>query len=275
MHASASTSVRPCSGQGTTPRHFTVPSTTHFTALFTVHPRSSPPRHRSRFTLRRVFHSPLILNHRRTSGTTAINRMGTILTSKNVQKDGKKSSPDLIHHRPHREYLIAMPTLLKLSPLLSLILLTACVTAPTGPSVLVLPGTNKNFDQFRADDLLCKQYAIGQNGNTTPGQVSAESGVKSAAVGTAIGAVAGAAIGGGRGAGTGAGVGLMIGGLEGSGASQKSARTSQQRYDNAYIQCMYSYGHRVPVSGRMSDEQPRPSRSLPPPPPPPPPSSTR
>ncbi|MGZ5781055.1 MAG: YMGG-like glycine zipper-containing protein, partial [Burkholderiaceae bacterium] len=151
--------------------------------------------------------------------------------------------------------------ILKLSPLLALLLLGACVTAPTGPSVLVLPGTGKSFDQFREDDNVCKQFATGQIGNTTAGENATDSGVRSAAVGTAIGAVAGAAFGGSKGAGVGAGAGLLMGSAEGSNASRRSAYTTQQRYDNSYIQCMYSYGHRVPVSGRMMTESGQSTRS--------------
>lgn len=168
---------------------------------------------------------------------------------------------------------------LKFSPLFALLLLGACVTAPTGPSVLVLPGTGKSFEQFRVDDDTCKQFASGQIGNKTANDNAADSGVRSAALGTAIGAVAGAALGGSRGAGAGAGVGLLMGSAEGSNASRRSAYTTQQRYDNGYIQCMYSYGHRVPVSGRLMTEPGQPMRSAPPPPPPgsppPPPPSAR
>lgn len=162
---------------------------------------------------------------------------------------------------------------LKFSPLFALLLLGACVTAPTGPSVLVLPGTGKSFDQFRSDDMLCRDFATNQIG-TTAADSAAESGVKSAALGTAIGAVAGAALGGSRGAGAGAGVGLMMGSLEGTNASGSSANITQRRYDNSYIQCMYSYGHKVPVSGKLMNEAaPSSSRMAPPPPPPGPPPS--
>ena len=30
---------------------------------------------------------------------------------------------------------------------------------PSGPSVLVLPGTGKNFERFHKDDLMCRQLA--------------------------------------------------------------------------------------------------------------------
>ena len=168
--------------------------------------------------------------------------------------------------------------LLKFSPLFAVLLLDACVTVPTGPSVLVLPGNGKSFEQFRTDDSLCKQFASGQIGNMTASDNATDSGVRSAAVGTAIGALAGAAIGGSHGAGVGAGAGLLMGSAEGTNASSRSAYTTQQRYDNGYIQCMYSYGHRVPVSGRFS-EPVQSTHSVPPPPPPgsppPPPPSVR
>jgi outer membrane lipoprotein SlyB len=155
---------------------------------------------------------------------------------------------------------------------LALLALAACVTVPDGPSRMSLPGTGKSFDQFRADDNECRQYATAQVGGKTPEQASTDSGVKSAAVGTAIGAVAGAAIGGSSGAGVGAGVGLLGGAMAGSGAANASSYTLQQRYDIGYTQCMYAKGHKVPVSGRFAsaDERQAPRYYTPPPPPPPP-----
>jgi len=41
----------------------------------------------------------------------------------------------------------------------SALLLGACATLPSGPSVMVLPGAQKTFEQFRADDALCQFYA--------------------------------------------------------------------------------------------------------------------
>lgn len=37
--------------------------------------------------------------------------------------------------------------------------LAACSSMPSGPNVMVLPGKGVSFEQFRADDLLCRQYA--------------------------------------------------------------------------------------------------------------------
>jgi uncharacterized protein YcfJ len=120
-----------------------------------------------------------------------------------------------------------------------------------------------------------------QIGGKTAEDASRESAITSAAVGTAIGAVAGAAIGGHRGVGTGAGVGLLMGGAVGADSARASGVGTQRQYDNAYVQCMYTKGHRVPVSANMA--QPRvttrtPDASVPPPPPgspPPPPPGAR
>ncbi|MDV6345670.1 YMGG-like glycine zipper-containing protein [Nitrosomonas sp. Is37] len=177
-----------------------------------------------------------------------------------------------------------MQKISRLTYLLPLLLLTACVLMPSGPSVMVLPGVGKSFDQFRSDDYQCKQYASQQGGGQTTRQASISSGIESAAVGTALGAAAGAAIGGGRGAAIGAGSGLLAGSLAGSQAARTSGNISQQRYDMSYIQCMYANGHRVPVIGQfagapyvsqtISTPTQPPARNIPPPPlgnPPPPP----
>jgi len=166
-----------------------------------------------------------------------------------------------------------MKRLLILAPLTALVL-GACTTIPTGPSMMALPGTGKNFDQFRIDDYDCRQFASSQTGGTTANQAQADSGVKSAAIGAGVGALAGAAIGNsGRSAATGAGVGLLVGALAGAGAGEQSSYALQRRYDAGYTQCMYAKGHKVPVSGRMNytTQAPAPAASEPsavPPPPP-------
>ncbi|NTV69702.1 MAG: hypothetical protein HGA71_06085 [Azonexaceae bacterium] len=155
------------------------------------------------------------------------------------------------------------------------VFLGACTVLPTGPSVMVLPGTGYSIETFREDDGYCRQYAHIQIGGKTAEDAARESAVTSAAVGTAIGAVAGAAIGGHRGVGTGAGVGLLMGSAVGSDSARASGIGTQRQYDNAYVQCMYTKGHRVPVPANMA--VPRASARTPdtnnPPPPPPPPGS--
>jgi hypothetical protein len=161
------------------------------------------------------------------------------------------------------------------------VFLGACTVLPTGPSVMVLPGTGYSIESFREDDGYCRQYAQFQIGGKTAEDAARESAVTSAVVGTAIGAVAGAAIGGHRGVGAGAGAGLLMGSVVGSDSARASGVGTQRQYDNAYVQCMYTKGHRVPVSANMA--APRsvartPEASIPPPPPgatppPPPPGS--
>lgn len=165
-----------------------------------------------------------------------------------------------------------MSALLRKSALLSsVLLLGACTVMPTGPSVMVLPGTGQSIERFREDDASCRQFAFIQIGGKDAQAASRESAVTSAAVGTAIGAVAGAAIGGNsQGAAVGAGAGLLMGSASGSDAARSSGYGTQRQYDNAYIQCMYAKGHRVPVPGNVSYSKP-PVRAteagIPPPPP--------
>ena len=155
---------------------------------------------------------------------------------------------------------------------------TGCASMPSGPSVMVLPGTGLSFERFRNDDAICQQYASFQVGGITANQAGINSGVTSAVVGTALGAAAGGAIGGGSGAAIGAGSGLVAGSLVGTGIASNSIYEVQQRFDVAYIQCMYAKGHQVPVSGQFSGPstpraETKPSNIPPPPPglPPPPP----
>ena len=153
----------------------------------------------------------------------------------------------------------------------ALLILGACASyPPTGPSAMVLPGTGKSFDQFRLDDMECRQFASLQAGGQS--QAASDSTVRSAALGTAVGAIAGAAIGGRDAAGVGAGMGLITGTLAGTSAGSGSAYEMQRRYDTGYQQCMYSKGHRIPVSGRFatspSSYTSQPAAVAPPPPPP-------
>jgi outer membrane lipoprotein SlyB len=165
-----------------------------------------------------------------------------------------------------------MNRLLRITSAGALLTLAACVTVPSGPSIMSLPGTGKSFDQFRADDFECRQFASVQSGGPAPNQAATDSAVRSAVTGTAVGAAAGALIDGASGAGVGAGIGLLMGSAIGSSTANASAYAAQQRYDMGYTQCMYAKGHKVPVSGRFvaARERPAPRRYYAPPPPPPP-----
>ena len=129
------------------------------------------------------------------------------------------------------------------------VLLAGCVSVPTGPSTLALPGSTKGFDQFQRDDGACRQYASDVIGGATAATAQTDSAARSLLAGAALGALVGAAVSGGHGAAVGAGVGGAAGGLAGIGASDASGYEAQRRYDNAYTQCMYGKGHRVAVNG--------------------------
>lgn len=157
--------------------------------------------------------------------------------------------------------------------LLGIGMLNACVTVPSGPNVMVLPGPGKPFEVFQADDRICQQYARSQTG-IDPAEAANQSAVASGALGTIVGAAAGALIGAaagspGAGAAIGGGSGLLLGSVSGVQASGASAATLQSRYDMAYVQCMYAKGNQVPGVATAPSAR----STLPPPPPgtPPPP----
>lgn len=123
--------------------------------------------------------------------------------------------------------------------------LAGCATLPAGPQVAVMPAPGKPFEQFVAEDRLCRGFAE-QSVGTSPAGASAQDMAVGALVGTAIGAAAGAALGGHRGAATGAGIGLAGGALAGAGQSSETMHDLQWRYDLAYQQCMYTKGNQLP-----------------------------
>jgi uncharacterized protein YcfJ len=164
-----------------------------------------------------------------------------------------------------------MTNKLRISTVAVMLVLAGCVTIPSGPSSMALPGTGMSWDRFRGDEAECRGFAQAQVGGTTPDQAAVTSGVNSAALGTLVGAAAGAAIGGGDGAAVGAGAGLAMGALAGTGAANASSYELQRRYDGAYLQCMYAKGHKIPVYGNYTSQSYGYGGNYAPPPPPPPP----
>lgn len=163
--------------------------------------------------------------------------------------------------------------------------LASCATV-NGPSVMVLPGSGKSFEQFQADDAMCQQWAYQQTG-ITPQHAQTGNVVAGAAVGTVAGAAAGAAIGAAAGspatgAAVGAGVGALGGTTVGASSGYAAGTSVQNRFDIAYVQCMYAKGNQVPLprgarpQGAPGPPPPPASSTMPPapppgPPPPPPP----
>ena len=167
-----------------------------------------------------------------------------------------------------------------------LVLLSGCATMPTGPSVLVLPGTGKSFEQFQDDNEECKYWAAQQTG-AEPQPAAQHQAATDAVIGTLVGAGAGAAIGAASGnaaagAAIGGGSGLILGTAYGADAGYGWYSEIQRRYDNAFVQCMYAKGNQVPMNAPPSGTSfgtppssysapPRTDESIPPPPPGPPP----
>jgi hypothetical protein len=124
-----------------------------------------------------------------------------------------------------------------------------CATVSKGPSVTVLPGSGKTFEQFQADDAACRQWA-NQNMGESPQEAMNQNTITGAAVGTAAGALLGAVIGSasghaGTGAAVGAGSGLLLGTSAGASSGQEYGMEAQRRYDMAYSQCMYAKGNQI------------------------------
>ena len=128
--------------------------------------------------------------------------------------------------------------------ILAPLLLQACDSQPTGPTVAVMPAPNKPFEVFQSDQSLCKQYASGEVQGGA--QQANNRQVGTAVAGTLVGAGLGAVIDGGRGAAIGAGAGILGGAAAGAGPSGHAQNGLQQRYDLAYSQCMYARGNTVP-----------------------------
>ena len=132
-----------------------------------------------------------------------------------------------------------------------LLMLSACAHYPTGPSVMALPGSSKSFEQFQSDDATCRSWVADRSGST-PHEAATVAAVGSAVVGTAVGAVAGAVLGAahghpGAGAAIGAASGLLLGAASGTHRAEWAGGVHQRRYDDAYMQCMYSKGNQIPL----------------------------
>src|SRR5262245_26668935 len=111
--------------------------------------------------------------------------------------------------------------------------LTACASAPSAPSVVVLPGSRVSLEEFQVDDSICRDWARLHSG-TTPGEAAEQDTAAGAAVGTAVGAASGAGIGAAAGnpatgAAIGAGSGLLVGSAVGSTRGYGSSRSEERR----------------------------------------------
>ncbi len=161
----------------------------------------------------------------------------------------------------------------KIISVLAVLVISGCATLPSGPSVRVLPGHGKTFEQFMQDDAVCRHWSEQQIG-ISPQETVNQNAATGAVVGTAIGAGLGAAIGAasghpGAGAAIGAGSGLLVGTASGANAGNAYGGEAQRRYDYTYAQCMYAKGNQVPgsvryIQGRRPAPPPPDLRSVPP-----------
>ena len=141
------------------------------------------------------------------------------------------------------------------------LMLTACV-GQMAPTVAVMPGSNKPFDAFSADQTLCRQYADSQIAPLRD-QANANT-LGSTLLGAGLGAALGGAIGGGRGAGIGAASGAVVGAGAGASNAQYAAMDLQQQYNMYYANCMGTQGGPPPGAAAPA---PSPGSPMPPPPP--------
>ena len=128
--------------------------------------------------------------------------------------------------------------------LLTTALVAGCAAPPMGPMVVVLPGPNKPYSQFVAEDNQCRAQASYQVAGQA--ETANNRAVGGAVLTTVLGAGLGAAIGGGRGAAVGAASGAGLGAGIGAGSSSGAQGGIQAQYDNVYAQCMYASGNQVP-----------------------------
>ena len=119
-------------------------------------------------------------------------------------------------------------------------------SAPTGPTIAVMPGPHKTLTQFQNDDAICRNFAANQSyqpaqtGISSPGGTAAATTVGGTAVGALLGAAGGNA---GMGAAIGAGAGLLGGAALGVHKKNQSEASMQQSYNVAYAQCMKTKGN--------------------------------
>ncbi|MBU3620831.1 glycine zipper family protein [Polynucleobacter sp. CS-Odin-A6] len=141
--------------------------------------------------------------------------------------------------------------------------LAACVSAPTGPTIAIMPREGKPFEVFQQEDQQCREFAANAIKDTS--NAALKEGATSALIAAALGAAAGAVIQGGSGQniGTGAGIGLLGG--AGIGAMNASGKQNQGQvqYNIAYQQCMYSKGNQVPSYPTQSNSSYMPPQGKP------------
>ena len=136
------------------------------------------------------------------------------------------------------------PSTLKLwAALAPALVCAACSTMSGGsaPTVAVLPGGGKDMAAFNTDDIACRGDAQARASERSP--VPAAMGLGRTEVASSRSRLAIRES-------TDTTTGSVYGGAPAADAS--TAFTLQQRYDTAYVQCMFSKGHKIPMKEQMS-----------------------
>ena len=55
---------------------------------------------------------------------------------------------------------------------LAMLALAGCATGPTGPSMTAMPGSQRSLEQFRYDDAVCRQRALGGSASQSAAQAA-------------------------------------------------------------------------------------------------------
>lgn len=123
-------------------------------------------------------------------------------------------------------------------------LAVACSTLQGGssPTVEVLPGGGKDMVAFNADDIACRTTATSRVNERSPLPTGMGLGDRQEVVASS------------RAQGTPRNNAEMSTGsvYGGAPAADAGVPTPQQRFDTAYVQCMFSKGHQIPLKEQLS-----------------------
>lgn len=120
---------------------------------------------------------------------------------------------------------------------------SACGSIPTngGPTVAVLPGGGKSMPEFNLDDIACRATAKVKANDGSPLPVAMGLG-KPEVIASSRSRVT-------LRESSESTTGSVFGNAQ---APEAGSVTPQQRYDTAYVQCMFSKGHKIPIGEAMS-----------------------
>lgn len=128
------------------------------------------------------------------------------------------------------------------SAIAAALVISACASLPadSAPTVGVLPGGGKNMAQFNQDDIACRSVATAKAKENSPLPVAMGLGNRIEVASTRNRVAVRDST-------------ESTGSIYGGGvATDNTTFTRQQRYDTAYVSCMYSKGHKIPVGEALS-----------------------